>query len=514
MLFRILVFLFFAPSVLFAEQLRATVHQTVGPVLKRNEHNVLLQVTVHSDEPFVLLESFTVGVKGAAAFESFQFYSGESLAVEKPFGERLRSRSRLVFHGHNRLELGANKFWLSCRIKENARLIESVDAAVIAIQTSHGAVPIHDESVRIEKRVGIALRRHWDDGVHTYRIPALSTTAQGSLLCVYDMRRRMRRDLQEDIDIGMLRSTDGGKSWEAQRVIMDMGTYGDLPQELNGVSDPGILVDKTTGEIFCFAVWMHGRAGSHQWRTGGSEAGFEIGKSAQFMMVRSTDDGRTWTDPQNMTRRWKKPNWILYAPSPQQGISLRDGTLVMPTQGRDEQDRRFSNLLVSRNHGKSWFVSSPASFGNNECQAAELSDGTIMLNCRSLAPTKHRTVATTDDLGKTWTLHSTNRKALIEPNCNGSLYRFDYKIDDKYRSVLLFANPHSQVARTHHSIQVSLDDGRTWPDKYHLLLDEGKGAGYPSMSRIDGTHVGIVYEGSGADLVFEKIPIDELLREK
>ena len=93
--------------------------------------------------------------------------------------------------------------------------------------------------------------------------------------------------MQEDIDIGLSRSTDGGQTWEPVRVIMDMGEYGGLPQEQNGCSDPGIIVDQQTGEIFCFAVWMNGKPGKHQWTDDGSEPGFEIGKSAQFMMVRS-----------------------------------------------------------------------------------------------------------------------------------------------------------------------------------------------------------------------------------
>lgn len=112
---------------------------------------------------------------------------------------------------------------------------------------------------------------------------------------------------------------------------------------------------------------MNGKAGTHQWNKDGSEPGFEIGKSAQFMMVRSRDDGRTWSKPQNMTRTWKDSRWILYAPLPQQGIALKDGTLVMPTQGRDAEDKHFSNLLYSRDHGKSWAVSSAASFDNTEC---------------------------------------------------------------------------------------------------------------------------------------------------
>ena len=485
------------------------------PVLIRNENNSLLQLRVVAKEPYVELKSLTVSLEGAGDLESLQFYStgdAPGFSIENAFGERMQAGETIVFRGHARLNAGANHFWLSCRVRSGADLAGKVDAKVTAVKSSAGVVVPLDETPHLRKRIGIALRRHWDDAVHTYRIPALTSTPKGTLLCVYDMRRRDRRDLQEDIDIGLLRSTDGGRTWGAQQVIMDMGTFGGLPQELNGCSDPGIIVDPATGEIFCFAVWMHGKAGKHQWNADGSEPGLEIGKSAQFMMVRSADDGITWTEPQNMTPKWKEPSWVLYAPSPQGGIALRDGTLVMPTDGRDAEDRHFSNLLVSRDHGKTWNVSAAASFDNTECQAAQLADGSIMLNCRTESPTKFRTVAVTSDLGQTWMPHPTNRKSLIEPNCNGSLCRFDYQDGAEAKSVLLFANPHSQKGRTHHSIRVSFDEGKSWPTEHTLLLDEGRGAGYPSLSRIDERHVGIIYEGSGSHLVFEKISIDELLK--
>ena len=253
----------------------------------------------------------------------------------------------------------------------------------------------------MRRRIGIALRKHNDDGVHTYRIPSLATTPKGTLLSVYDMRRRMSRDLQEDIDIGLSRSTDGGRTWEPVRVIMDMGEYGKLPQEQNGVSDPGIIVDQKTGEIFVFAVWMWGKPGKHQWNEDGSEPGFEIGKSAQLMMVRSKDDGLTWTKPENLTRKLKKAAWWLLAPAPQQGINLADGTLVLPAQGRDEKGVPFATIMFSRDHGATWVVGTPAFSGGNECQAVELSDGSIMLNMRN-DHERYRAVYVTKDLGKSW----------------------------------------------------------------------------------------------------------------
>ena len=321
--------------------------------------------------------------------------------------------------------------------------------------------------------------------MHTYRFPALATTPKGTLLCVYDMRRRMGRDLQEDIDIGLSRSTDGGRTWEPHRVIMDMGKYGGLPEAENGCSDPGMIVDQQTGEIFCFAVWMNGKPGKHQWTGDGSEPGYEIGKSAQFLMVRSRDDGRTWSKRENLTRKLKKETWWLFAPSPQQGINLADGTLVMPAQGRDEKGKEFSTVMTSRDHGATWTVGTPAYSGGSECQAAQLADGSIMLNMRN-EHERFRAVFVTRDLGKSWQAHETNRKALIEPNCNGSLLRVDYTETAVKKHILLFANPHSQKGRTHQTIQVSFDDGRSWPEKHHLLLDEGRGARLPQKS-----HAGI-----------------------
>jgi sialidase-1 len=188
--------------------------------------------------------------------------------------------------GEKEVRLRAVRFTLD-RCDDVADLAHRVAAVCTTIETTAAKVEAKDVSPTARQRIGIALRKHNADGVHTYRIPALATTPKGTLLCVYDMRRRLGRDLQEDIDIGLSRSTNGGHTWEPVRVIMDMGKYGGLPEEQNGCSDPGILVDRTTGDVFCFAVWMHGKPGKHQWTGDGSEPGYEIGKSAQLKCTRS-----------------------------------------------------------------------------------------------------------------------------------------------------------------------------------------------------------------------------------
>ncbi|MDA7993674.1 MAG: glycoside hydrolase, partial [Pirellulales bacterium] len=60
------------------------------------------------------------------------------------------------------------------------------------------------------ERPYVVIHRQGDFGCHTFRIPGIAKTNDGTLLAVYDMRYTSRRDLQAHIDIGLSRSTDGG----------------------------------------------------------------------------------------------------------------------------------------------------------------------------------------------------------------------------------------------------------------------------------------------------------------
>ena len=344
---------------------------------------------------------------------------------------------------------------------------------------------------------------------HTFRIPAMVATNKGTLLGVYDMRYTSRRDLQGHMDIGLSRSTDGGNNWARPVSIMDMKKYGDLPEDQNGCSDPNILVDRTTGEIFVSAVWTHGKPGTHQWRGKGSEPGYSINKSSQFMIVRSIDDGLTWSTPENWTKKLKDPKWHLFAPAPGNGITLSNGTLVMPTQGRDAVGRPFSNLMWSEDHGKNWTLSEHARDNTTECAVVELSNGSLMLNMRDnrnrsdKSKTNGRAVSVTLDMGKSWSVHPSDHKALPEPVCMASLLSHD--LPDGRRA-LFFSNPNSKQRREKMTVRMSLDGGQTWPRS--ILLDQ-KGGAYSSLAMVDEKTLGILYESSVADMVFQKMNLSE-----
>ena len=510
------------------------------PVLTLKEDNAILKIKLQSDGGAV--QAIKINMNGTTDLndvESVRLFHGETEEAlwndPKPYGRISAAAREIIFADQLVLAKAPVFFRLSVRLKSNANILHFIDAACEWIEVDKKQFLPEVKPNERALRMGIALRQHGDDQVHTYRIPGLTTTNNGTLLAVYDARRESSRDLQGNIDIGLSRSTDGGNTWEPMRIALDRGPWGGLPEKFNGISDPCILVDKKNNTIFVAALWMHGVLNAdgqwieglteasddwnHQWRDRGSQPGFDVKQTSQFLLTKSIDDGQTWSEPLNLTSMCKKEAWWLWAPAPGHGITLDDGTLVFPTQGRDEKGHSFSNITWSKNGGETWTTSAAASAGTTENMIVQLSDGSVMLNARdsknkgNISDTNGRVISVTPDLGKNWTEHSTSGNALIEPACMASLHKHEYTESGKKKSILLFSNPNSRTTRDHMTIKVSFDDGKTWPEKYWMLLDEGKGRGYSCLTSIDEQTIGILYEGSGADLVFQKIALSELVGE-
>jgi len=262
-------------------------------------------------------------------------------------------------------------------------------------------------------RFGKILRAAGQDNCDTYRIPGLITTNAGTLIAVYDNRYNRSKDLQEDIDIGMSRSTDGGNSWEPMKVIIDMGEYGGRPEELNGTGDPCILYDHNTNTIWVAALWMSGSSNDLMlWNA--SQPGMTPEETGQFLLVKSTDDGVTWSDPINITEQIKDPSWQLLLQGPGRGITTSDGTMIFPAQFKTDigepaldggQYTCHSTLVWSSDGGSTWNIGTGAMSNTTEAQVVELTDGTLMLNMRDdlnrkeKGVTNGRAITVTKDLG-------------------------------------------------------------------------------------------------------------------
>ena len=349
--------------------------------------------------------------------------------------------------------------------------------------------------------------RGTSETVSAFRIPALVTTNSGALIAAYDVRYASSADLQGDIDVGMKRSTDGGKTWSDLQLIMDMGEYGGLPENQNGIGDPCLLVDENTGDIFCFAVWAHDHAvGSRalSW----ASTGFGLADTPQLMMVRSTDDGLTWSAPVNLTQQVKQYDWRMTFQGPGRGITMADGTLVIPFQHQVADGSLTSGIMYSTDHGYNWHVHNAAHPVTSEAAVAEIEPGVLLLTMRDETNSHARRNFVTSDLGRTWEAHVSNGQ-LIEPTCEASLIHVNASANVLGQDLLLFSNPHSTSGRDHITIQASLDKGVTW--NHSLLVDEGGSWGYTCLTMVDNATVGILYESSRGNIFFQAVPLTEIV---
>lgn len=469
----------------------------------------------------------------AASDEAGQLFARMWIGTPKDSGADSKTRKFFVpsetkdgrvnvefkLRGNQALVEGENYFWLTATVAPEARLGSKIGAKLNPAKTlfSDGTPQIQGEPIQFQT-VGVAVRKSGDDGVHTYRIPGLATTNNGTLLAVYDVRRSGGGDLPGNVDVGLSRSVDQGQTWQPMKIIMDMGD--DPKWHYDGIGDPSILVDRQTGTIWVSATWSHG---NRSWR--GSGPGLSPIETGQWIMVKSDDDGLTWSKPINITEQVKKPEWCFLLQGPGKGISMADGTLVFPAQYQDppnQVDRTahrlpHSSIIYSRDHGKTWSMATGAADDTTESQVVELDNGRLMLNCRFNRESA-RVVMTTEDMGKTWKEHSTSRQNLIEPGaCMASLINVNRELiwrgilPRNDRPLLLYSNPNSLRGRNHITIKASLDNGMTWPHQTQLLLDEAPGRGYSCMSMIDAETVGILYEGSQADMTFQAIKLKDIL---
>lgn len=430
-------------------------------------------------------------------------YSIKNSEVNNPGNDVLLKSGQKLFPG-------VNFFWVSLQMNPGAPLTTKVTAKITSVTLDGKSVPVKvTSSEGIEHRMGVGVRHAGDDGSAAFRIPGLVTTNKGTLLGVYDVRYNSSVDLQEHVDIGLSRSTDGGKTWEKMRLPLAFGETGGLPSAQNGVGDPSILVDTKTNTVWVVAAWTHGMGNQRAWWS--SHPGMDMNHTAQLVMSKSTDDGKTWSAPINVTEQVKDPSWYFLLQGPGRGITMSDGTLVFPIQYIGADRIPNAGIMYSKDGGKNWKIHNHARTNTTEAQVAEVEPGVLMLNMRDNRGGS-RAVYTTTDLGETWKEHESSRTALIEPVCMASLISVKAKDNVLKKDLLIFSNPNSTQNRNNITIKVSLDGGKTWLPEHQVLLDEGYGWGYSCLSMVDKETVGILYESSVAHMTFQTVKLKDLVK--
>ncbi|MBP8255733.1 MAG: exo-alpha-sialidase [Opitutaceae bacterium] len=482
------------------------------PVLRGKPINPVLEFTVQvgpSLEPQVL-ESVELEFSGSSFLGNISqvhlCMGADSSVDHKSIVASARPSERLVVLTPGQpLSTKNVTFWISVSLTASADINDRVALQLRTVRLNGQRLKPPPETSHTNQRIGVALRQRHEDGANSYRIPGIARSIAGSLIAVYDIRREHCRDLPARIDIGVSRSTNDGQTWSPMTIAMTPALLGSRYAS-GGIGDPAILVDRTSGRIWVAALWCHGDIGWEKSRPGMSPE-----ETGQLLLTFSDDDGQTWSPPRNLTASVKDYAWRLCFSSPGAGICMQDGTLVFPAMfraadGGETQGKPFATILVSRDQGTSWQIGTGAKMDTTESQVAQLSDGTLMLNARDNRG-QTRTVVTTQDLGRTWSPHATDRVALVDPVCMAGFLSWAHP---KYGPLLLFSNPANPSERRDLSLKISRDQGLSWPRKWELKFDSRAGSGYSCLAEAGTDHIGILYEGK-CEINFVRIPLSDVL---
>lgn len=501
-----------------SQKVAVSVEYTVAPIFKNMAHNPAMRIRVSVPEGEISrYEKLNINLDWEAveSVETLNVY--ESVPYEGTFdpSSRLLASAKASEKTSIPIKLacepGLTYVWVSVALRDDADPDSKIRIGVKELVTENGNAHVPaitrgdvDREGSFSFRIGMALRKPRDNNVHTYRIPGMITTDKGTLISVYDIRYNNSRDLPGNVDVGMSRSTNGGKTWDPMKKIMDMGP----PHENNGIGDPSILFDPVKKTIWVAALWSKGDRS-----IAGSQPGLSPDSTGQFVLASSNDDGVTWSDPVNITSQVKNPKWHIYFQGPGTGIAMADGTLVFPSQFWDESKKPgipHSSIIYSKDGGKSWKSGTGAKPNTTESQVVETTAGVLMLNMRDNRG-NFRSISTSKDFGKTWTEHHTSRQALPDPVCMASIIKAQVMVNRSMKDILFFSNVATETGRQNTTIKASADLGESWHRQNTLLIDERRTYGYSSLTRIDATTVGLLYEGVG-ELYFVRIPVKEIIR--
>ncbi|WP_114559045.1 sialidase family protein [Desertihabitans aurantiacus] len=170
-----------------------------------------------------------------------------------------------------------------------------------------------------------------------FRLPAVTSTSEGTLLAFAERRNLSCAD-SGVFDVVMRRSVDDGRSWSDSEVVLRNA------EGARSVGNATVVAD-STGPVFLFT-------------TSQPTASTIRPRTPQVQV--STDDGRTWSAPRDLSEEVKPPtgpeDW--YATGPGHGIELtrgpHAGRLLVPVTYKTENDIQGARIVYSDDHGTTW----------------------------------------------------------------------------------------------------------------------------------------------------------------
>ena len=310
-----------------------------------------------------------------------------------------------------------------------------------------------------------------------YRIPSLISTNNEVLIAAIDERNKSCSDLKwnRDINIVIRKSYDQGKTWSKIEKIIDFPIG-------QSASDPSMIVDRFTNEIFLFFNYMDLDNAKDVYR---------------LMLIQSLDEGENWSKPIDITNQITKKEWrndFMFIRSGR-GTQTKEGTLLHCLVNLNNGTHVFG----SNDHGKNWFLFETPLKPGDESKIVELTNGNWLVNSR-VNSNGFRYSHLSKNNGLTWESYKNND--LIDPGCNASILNYD----DNF---LLFSNAHNSSSRKNLSISLSMDSGKNWIKSKTIYSGE---SAYSSMIKLKNGDIGLFFEKDNyTKNVFVRVPVSWIL---
>lgn len=461
--------------------------KTALPAGIGNEDERLVCFRIISENRGETLKSLTFNLQGTEDLNDLAsinaYYTGGTERFRKEdavlFGSTTAATGTLRIDGELPLIDGENYVWITADISKQAREGHQVGAQVVSFTKGDGTTVevASSEGTRTLLLAHVLLFSSGDGGSNSYRIPAIITAPDHSLVTATDKRWNGSADLPNHIDVLARRSTDNGDTWSDPVVIAGEGTT-------MGYGDPALVVNKKNGEIVCLFA---------------SDRGLYNSTPATPLRINisvSKDNGITWSTPREITSQIygsgcadpTTKNWQAAFVTSGSAAQLSSGRLMAVLAVKETATSGISNyVMYSDDNGENWKVSlNVACTTGDEAKVVELDNGDVLMSIRHSG---NRLFNISRDQGITWGAPF-SQSGIMDPFCNGDMIRYTSVSKGFDKNRLLHSIPFA-TSRKNVSVLLSYDEGETWPVRKTIY--SGPSA-YSALNILKDGTIGMYYE--------------------